>query len=253
MVYLIKFNSKTDSSQTHSEPQLRLFCLPYAGARASVFYQWSKNLPSTVEVRGVELPGRGRVKYPPYRKMELLVRAIAEHILPLLDRPFAIFGHSMGGLVGFELARLLRSEYALEYKTLLHLFISARNAPQNHSRDEGIYHLPDGEFLEKIAKYNGTPDEILKNPEMRELFLPILRADFEVLDTYIYKVEPPFDFPITVFGGSEDPMVNHDDLVGWKEHTNREFSCYTLPGNHFFIRSHQELLLQYISQKLSKN
>jgi medium-chain acyl-[acyl-carrier-protein] hydrolase len=213
-----------------------------------VFRTWPKKLPPTIEVCPIEIPGRGKqMKLPPYTKMQPLVEEIAKNLIPFLDKPFAIFGHSMGGLVSFELARLLRSDYNL---TPLHLFISARNAPQVTPTRRKIYNLPDDEFWQEICSFNGTPDEVINNPDIIELFLPIIRADFTVLDTYIYQSQPAFDFPISVFGGLQDPAFADYELEAWQEHTNAGFSLHKFDGGHFFIRDYEKELLETISRYL---
>lgn len=242
------FNSWVTCPQPNPQAKIRLFCLPYAGGSAIIFRTWPNHLPPTIEVCPIEIPGRGRqIKLPPYRKIEPLVEEIGKNIIPFLDKPFAIFGHSMGGLVSFELIRFLRSNYNL---SPLHLFISARNAPQVTPIKKPIYNLPDDEFWQEICDFNGTPDEVIDNSDIIEFFLPILRADFTILDTYVYQEQPAFDFPISVFGGLQDKVYTDYELAAWQEQTTAAFSLHKLEGNHFFIREHEKVLLQYISKKL---
>ncbi|MBC6477559.1 MAG: thioesterase [Hormoscilla sp. GM7CHS1pb] len=237
--------------------QLRLFCFPYAGGSAGVFRSWPDSLPPTVEVCAVELPGRGtRIKDAPFTRMEPLVEAIALALLPELDKPFAFFGHSMGALVSFELARLLRRSQAGARergdRQLSHLSISGRSAPQIPDPEPPIHALPEAEFVEKLRCYNGTPSEVLANPELMQLFLPILRADFELIETYVYKNEPAFDFPITAFGGLSDFKASREDLSAWDRHTTAAFDLRMLPGDHFFLHSNEALLLQSITRQLQQ-
>lgn len=212
------------------------------------FRSWSNSLPPTVEVCPVELPGRGnRLKEPPFTRLSPLVQAIAHAILPHLDKPFAFFGHSMGALISFELTRLLRREYG---RSPVHLFVSASRAPQVPDPDPPIHALPQPEFLEELRCLNGTPKEVLENTELMQLLLPILRADFAVIENYVYAPEPAQDFPIIAFGGLQDRKVSCDALEAWREQTSASFSRQMLPGNHFFIQSAQPLLLRLLSQKL---
>ncbi|WP_137666081.1 thioesterase II family protein [Sphaerospermopsis reniformis] len=243
------FNSWVTCPKPNPQAKMRLFCLPYAGGSAMIFRTWPSHLLPTIEVCPIEIPGRGKqMKFPPYTKMQPLVEEIAKNLIPFLDKPFAIFGHSMGGLVGFELARLLLSDYNL---TPLHLFVSARNAPQVTPTKRKIYNLPDDEFWQAICNFNGTPDGVIGNEELIQIFLPILRADFTVLETYVYTHQPPFDFPISVFGGLQDPAFTDYELEAWQEQTTAAFSLHKFSGNHFFIREHEKVLLQYISQYIS--
>ncbi|TAE61954.1 MAG: thioesterase [Nostocales cyanobacterium] len=245
------FNSWITCPQPNPNAKIRLFCLPYAGGSAVIFHKWSKNLPQTIEVCPIEIPGRGRqITLPPHTKMKSLVAEIATKIIPFLDKPFAIFGHSMGAQVSFELARLLRSDYNLQP---IHLFISGRKAPQINSTKRDIYNLPDQEFWQEVSKLNGTPNEVIENAEMIELFLPILRADFTALETHIHTNQQPFNFPISVFGGLQDTGITQHQLEAWKEHTTSDFSVQMLEGNHFFLRESEKNLLHQITHKLRKH
>ncbi|MDF5710480.1 MAG: thioesterase II family protein [Nostoc sp. S4] len=242
------FNSWVTCSQPNPQANLRLFCFPYAGGNSMIFRTWSNNLPRNVEVCAVEYPGRGRqMNSPPITRLEALVKAIAPVILPYLNKPFAFFGHSMGALVSFELTRLLRLEYNLKP---FHLFISARRAPQIPPTKPPIHVLPDQELLEELRTLNGTPKAVLENPELMQIFLPVLRADFAVLETYIYTLQQPLECPITVFGGSQDQETKYEALQAWREQTSATFSLQMFDGDHFFIHSHQNLLFKLISQQL---
>jgi medium-chain acyl-[acyl-carrier-protein] hydrolase len=230
---------------------LRLFCFPYAGGGALSFRSWADSFPQTIEVCAVDIPGRGtQIKFPPFTRVEPIVDAIASALIPHLDRPFAFFGHSMGGSIGFELTRLLRRKYA---RSPAHLFISGRPAPQIPLKKPPIHALPEPSFLEELRRLQGTPEEVLANTELMQLLLPILKADFEVLETYSYSNESPLDCPITVFGGWQDREVDRDELKAWKEQTRTTFSLYMLPGDRFFIHSAQTLLLEKITEQLTQN
>src|SRR4028119_1169798 len=229
------------------QASLRLFCFPYAGGAALTFRTWPDSLPSAIEICPVELPGRGkRITSVPFTRLQLLVQALALALLPYLDKPFAFFGHSMGGLVSFELARLLRREYGL---SPVHLFVSAHRAPQVPDPDAPIHALPNPEFLQELRRYNGTPEAVLENAELMQLLLPTLRADFAVVETYAYTPEPPIDCPITAFGGLDDREVTCNELEAWREQTNASFVLKMFPGEHFFLHSAKPLLLQCLSQK----
>ncbi|AFZ17600.1 thioesterase II family protein [Allocoleopsis franciscana] len=234
--------------QPNAQAKLRLFCFHYAGGGAWSFRTWSDNLPSSVEVCSVELPGRGfRLTEAAFTNLDPLVQAIADALLPRLDKPFAFFGHSMGGLVSFELTRLLRRNYNLNP---VQLYVSGHRAPQLPDPDPPIHNLPEPEFLEELRDLEGTPQAVLENAELMQLLLPTLRADFTVVETYAYTAEPPLDCPITAFGGLQDREVSYDELKAWQEQTNIAFSLHMLPGNHFFLHSAQSLLLKLLSQDL---
>ncbi|BAZ70381.1 MAG: thioesterase II family protein [Pelatocladus maniniholoensis HA4357-MV3] len=231
------------------EAKIRLFCFPYAGGSANIFRGWSNHLLPTVEICAIELPGRGmRIKLPSFTQLEPLVTELASVFKPNLNKPFAFFGHSMGGLVSFELARLLRKQYGVKPS---HLFVSARSAPQIVDTKPPIHSLPDAEFIEELRHLNGTPEALLENDELMQLFMPILRADFAVLETYIYTQQTPLDCPITAFGGLQDQEVSYDQIKAWQEQTSASFSLHMLSGNHFFLHSCQSFLLEIIYQKIN--
>lgn len=242
--------SWTICPQPNPQAKLRLFCFHYAGGGTSSFRNWSDDLPASVEVHCVELPGRGfRLAEEAFASLEPLIVAIANALHPYLDKPFAFFGHSMGGLISFELTRLLRKKYQLNP---IHLFVSAHRAPQLRDRDPPIYNLPDPEFLEELRDLEGTPQAVLENAELMQLLLPTLRADFTIVETYNYTTEPPLDCPITAFGGIQDREVSYEELKAWQEQTTAAFSLQMLRGNHFFIHSARSLLLEYLCQDLNR-
>src|SRR5262245_34574163 len=181
---------------------LRLFCFPYAGGNSLIYRSWTEQLPLAVEVCAVMLPGReARLRERPYTCLPPLIEALAEALLPRLNKPFAFFGHSMGALISFELIRELRRNCGL---APAHLFVSGRRAPQIENNDPPTYNLPEGDFIQEIRHFNGTPQEVLEHPELMQLLLPVLRADFAVCETYTYTEEPPLECPISVFGGLQD-------------------------------------------------
>jgi medium-chain acyl-[acyl-carrier-protein] hydrolase len=203
-----------------------------------------------VEVCAVQLPGRGnRLREPPFTDLDTLVRTLAEALLPYLDQPFAFFGHSMGALIGFELAHRLRER---ESPAPVQLFVSGHRAPQLDRDRLAAYDLPEPEFLEELRRINGTPQEVLEHPELIQLMLPLLRADFKVVQTYLYAPRPPLDAPITAFGGLGDEDVSREQLAGWREQTRAEFSLHMLPGDHFFIQTSEALLLEVLSSRLDQ-
>lgn len=229
------------------QARLRLFCFPYAGGGAQIFHPWAERLPPMVEVCLLHLPGRGRrSQEPPFTQMAPLVAAAARALCPYLDRPFAFFGHSMGALVGFELARQLRRECGLEP---IHFFASGCFAPEIPDPNP-IHALPEPEFLEALRRLSGTSEELLENAELLQLMLPALRADCEVTETYVYADDAPLSCPITVYGGLQDPLVMRHHLEPWRRQTSASFSLQMLPGNHFFLHTEQWLLLQTISRSL---
>lgn len=244
------FNSWVTCPEPNSQASLRLFCFPYAGGSSLIYRTWSADLPSTVEVCLIELPGRGKqMRLAALTRLEELVAAIAPMLLPYLDKPFAFFGHSMGALVSFELTHLLWREYNL-YP--VHLFLSARRPPQIPTTKPPVHNLPEPAFKEELRRLNGTPPQVLENNELMQLLIPTLRADFAVLETYVYTPKPRLDCSITVYGGLQDKEVSYEQLQGWREQTNAGFSIKMFDGDHFFIQSAKTLLLESVSQELQQ-
>ena len=228
--------------------KLRLFCFPYAGGGALTFQKWHTQLPQQVEICAIQLPGReNRLRETPFNQLKPLMGELIEIILPYLDKPFAVFGHSMGAIIAFEMARQIRLKYNI---SPAHLFVSARGAPSVTIKRNPPFHcLSDSEFVKCIQNLDGTPKEVLNNPELLELLLPIMRADFEINETYLYTTEKPLDCPITAFRGTQDTMISYEDTAAWETETNGSFMLRSLPGGHFFIQN--ELFLQILSHDLS--
>ncbi len=227
---------------------LRLFCFPYAGGGATIFRRWPDSLPDTVEVCAVRLPGReGRLREPAFDRLSPLVDALAAALHPALDRPFAFFGHSMGALVAFELARRLRRDGRPGPRLL---FVSGRKAPHLRT-DRSCHAWPEPQFREELRRLGGTPREVLEHPEMMRVLVPILRADFAVCETYAHQSDEPLGCPVTAFGGLDDEDARREHLEGWAAHTRAAFRLRMLPGNHFFLHSAETRLLQMVADELS--
>jgi medium-chain acyl-[acyl-carrier-protein] hydrolase len=227
---------------------LRLICFPFAGGGVTTFRTWPHSLPENVEICPVHLPGRGaRSAEPPFRDLHQLVRSLGDEIAPHLDGPFAFFGHSMGALIGFEMARYLRRSRGLEPT---HLFVSGCRAPQVKNTEAPTYDLPEPEFIAEIKRMNGTPPEVFEHAELVQMMLPLLRADFSVCQTYCYLPEPPLSCPITAFGGIQDRDVSRVALEGWGRQTTGSFRMSLFPGDHFFINVAQRQLLNKLAESL---
>ncbi|MCG6137939.1 MAG: alpha/beta fold hydrolase [Nostoc sp. LLA-1] len=249
-MFINQYSSKWISyPKPNPQADLRLFCFPHAGGNSGIYSSWAKYLPKNVEVCLIELPGHGsRLKEVAYDRLQPLVEAISSVLMPcLLETPFAFFGHSMGALISFELAIQLRKLYC---KKPIHLFVSGCRAPQTFCEISPIDTLCDVGFIEQVSKYGGLPDEVLQNSEFMELILPTLRADFNLIASYTYVPELPLDCPMTIFSGLQDISINYTHLKSWQQHTKSAFTIQMFPGNHFFIRSHQHLLLALLSKIL---
>lgn len=184
---------------------------------------------------------------PPIRRLPLLIEALMPVMIGLLDTKFAFFGHSMGAMIAFELARELRRR---KMPQPAHLLVSGRRAPNMPKTDPVTYNLPEDEFRAELLRLNGTPTEVLEHAELMSLLLPLLRADFELVQTYEYADDAPLSCPIAVYGGLEDHEVPREALLPWKQQTEARFSLQLLPGDHFFLRSASRHLLQLLEREL---
>lgn len=164
-----------------------------------------------------------------------------------LDQPFAFFGHSMGALVAFELARHLRHRYGLAPELLV---LSGHGAPQLPAPGPPIHQLPEPAFIQKLRELNGTPEEVLSHDELRQLLLPVIRADFTVCETYAFEHDAPFEFPLSAYGGLADDHVGREALEAWSEHTTGPFQVRMFPGDHFYINTQRPLLLRTLAREV---
>ncbi len=232
-------------------PRLRLFCLPYAGGGASLFRPWASLLPSGVELWAAQPPGREtRFGEPAFTRAAAYVASLSEAVRPLLldGVPYAFFGHSMGALMAFELARALRTQPVPQPRML---FVSARQAPHlpPHQR---AHDLPEPEFIEYLRRLQGTPEAVLENEELRAIIFPLLRRDFEVLELYEYRPEPPLDVPLRALGGLEDRPVGLAQLEAWREHSRAFLGVRQLPGGHLYLNEDRERLIRAIVEDLPR-
>jgi medium-chain acyl-[acyl-carrier-protein] hydrolase len=175
--------------------------------------------------------------------MRPLVQAVKNAILPFLDKPYVLFGHSLGAWIAFELARSL---HGLGAQQPLSLLASAAVAPHEARVADRLHTLPDDELIRQLGLLRGTPLEILQHPEVMQLLLPTIRADLQVFETYTYRIGPPLLCPIAAFGGVDDTRVDPLKLEQWRQHTTATFSLTMLSGDHFFIHSARRALVESI-------
>jgi surfactin synthase thioesterase subunit len=220
---------------------MRLFCFPFAGGSAAIYNAWGAGMPVGVELCAVQLPGRERrLMEKPIDSLPALVDALLPVLAPLLDRPFAFFGYSMGSRISLELTRRLHVRNGPMPKGLM---LAAAGPPRENDR-EPIHHLPEAEFIANLRKYDGTPEEILQHRELLELLLPTLRADFALAWWENGNHPVKLDVPISAMGAVGDAHVPVSKLETWREETsNADFRVRHFPGGHFFIRQHQDAIL----------
>jgi medium-chain acyl-[acyl-carrier-protein] hydrolase len=244
----MNMTSWISSQKQNPQARLRLFCFPYSGAAASIYYPWSAVLPNIIEVCPIQYPGHGtRVGEPLISNLPDLAQQTYQALKPYLDKPFAFFGHSMGALASFELARYL---FNTDNPTPVYLFVSGHNAPQFPDKADQIHNLPEQEFVDRLRKFNGTPEDVLQNEELRELILPILRTDFMISETYDYQPMLPLGCPICACGGLQDDYTTREGLAAWQEQTSAACSVRMFPGDHFYLNESRMMLLQVIAREL---
>ena len=225
--------------------------MPFAGGSSAAFRSWADVLPPQIELCAVEIPGRGaRLSEPLKRRLSDLLPALANGIIAELDKPFAIFGHSMGALTGFELAHYLKDSFNLQP---MHLFLSGRGAPNIPDHYKPIHQLADAEFIQEIKNYNGTPKEVLEHQELMEIVTPILRADFELCETYQYSEKPKLECPLTVLCGLQDNGATKEELEAWRSLCSGPFNLRMFPGDHFYLLEHKHNLIETIVRDINNH
>ncbi len=213
-------------------PHLRLFCLPPMGGSAAHFRDWSHHSSAFVELWAVDPPGRGsRHGVASRRRMDDLARELADAMEPHLDRPYSMFGHSLGGLVAFETVRALRRRGAPQPH---HLFLAAIHAPDRGPYRRGIYDLPRNLLVKELTEVWGHRSAALGDEDILDLVLPYLRADCELYEHYAYSPEAPLDCAITAFHGTHDPLIQTPDVAAWAVQTVQSFNLEVFEGDHFF-------------------
>ena len=226
----------------------RLFCFPWAGGGASAYAAWGDLLPQHVELCAVQPPGReNRLQERPFVRLAPLVSAIADEIARQATVPFALFGHSMGGLIAFELARRFTAAGLVPQ----HLFVTGCGAPHFRRLRAPLHQLDDPALLRALRRFDGIPAWALDEPELLEVIMPVLRADLELFETYNYTTGDPLPCGITAFGGTEDRAVLPLEIAGWERHTASEFVLRLLSGSHFFITTQRALILEVIGDVLT--
>jgi medium-chain acyl-[acyl-carrier-protein] hydrolase len=226
---------------------INLLCFPYAGGGASTYRDWQTAWPERIEVCSLELPGREtRFGEPLGTDLLAMAREIAGLIEPLWERPLAFFGHSMGAHLAYETARIVR-ERGHEPHLLI---VSGSQAPSAPRREPPLHDLPHAEFVAQLERLRGTPSEVLAEPELLELIVPILRADCTLIECHVSPPGVDLECPVMALGGSEDPHVTREDLAAWRAHTSGEFREHVLAGNHFFVHSRRKEVLELVQAAL---
>jgi medium-chain acyl-[acyl-carrier-protein] hydrolase len=241
--------SRLFSREPRPPAKARLICFPYAGVGGSAYRLWPNGLPPSLEVCTVHLPGREqRAREPAKTSIVELVHELVPALLPYLDLPFAIFGHSMGAVLASEVTRALAEA---GNPLPQHLLVSGRRPPHIPGTESPMRGLPDPAFVAELTRrYGGIPAEILEQPDLMALFIPVLRADLTALETHLPARRAPLPCPITVFGGADDRLTPREDLEAWRSETSGAFQVRMYAGGHFFLNSERSRLLADIAATL---
>jgi surfactin synthase thioesterase subunit/acyl carrier protein len=250
-------------------PRLRLFCFPFAGGGSAVYRTWAQRIDPTIEVVAIEPPGRlGRITETPIADMKEFVGQLVPEMEELLDRPFAFFGHCLGALTMYETARRLIHTTKVHPD---HLFASGARPPDRIT-DQGrfeervmhdllrlaefrislpAYAQPDDVFAELIRHFNiQATEQLLSNPELRQLILPVVRAEFQMATNYQFMREPPWEIPITCFAAKGDPYVSRKHALGWGRFTNLRLQVHIREGAHFAVVDDVAFIHEVINREL---
>ncbi|MCP3760511.1 alpha/beta fold hydrolase [Streptomyces sp. TBY4] len=229
---------------------LRLFCLPHAGGSASAYRAWHGRL-GRVAICPLQPPGREtRLRETPFDRMEPLVAELADVVLATAGQdPYAVYGHSLGGLVGFELLREIRRRGGPMPERF---FVSGCPAPQlpDEHGDPPVAGMTDDEVVGLLRRLGGTPEWLLADPAVLQMILPPFRADFSVKETYRHREEPPLDLPITALAGTHDPRADPAAMRGWRDQTVGGFTSHVLTGGHFVMLERPELTHRHLADAL---
>jgi medium-chain acyl-[acyl-carrier-protein] hydrolase len=227
------------------EARARLFCVPHAGAGPSFYARWVTELPPAVEVCLVHLPGReSRFTETPVDDLDVIAARVASAVEPLLDRPFALFGHSMGALVAYEVAHRLSRQPK-------QLFVSGFPPPHAPPTDPPVAHLPDAEFLAAVrAGYGGIPDSLWADQDLVRLLLPMLRADFAACERYVWPAHPPLSCDVTALCGAGDHYVPAGALSGWAELTTGRCTTHVIGHGHFNLTTDRSAVHRLVLDRL---
>ncbi|MFI6479314.1 thioesterase II family protein [Nonomuraea sp. NPDC050663] len=225
---------------------LRLFCFPHAAGSAAFFRAWHHDLPPAVEVRAVQYPGRAdRRADAPIDDAHHIAKLVTDAMAPLLDRPVALFGHSMGALLAYEVAR----ELERRGRGLVHLFASGRHAPHEHRPGQAF--LSDADLVEELVRLGGVDAAHLADPVIRELTLPVARNDYRLDQNYTHTPGGTLSCPVTAMLGSGDPEVSPGQAARWGELTSGRFAVRELDGDHFYLVPRRDQVLAHVLRTVS--
>ncbi|MGX1885242.1 thioesterase II family protein [Streptomyces sp. NPDC055287] len=226
----------------------RLVCFPHAGGSASFYLPVARAMSPDTDVLSIQYPGRQDRRHESCAaSVDELARGVADALAPWLDRPVTLFGHSMGAMVAFEVARLLESAGTQP----LGLIASGRRAPSRTRPRQDPVHLRDDQgLMDEIRRLSGTDDRLLADEELLRMILPAIRGDYRVVESYEYRPGPPLNCPVLSLMGDADPQVTEEEAGSWSEHTTGRFTKTVFPGGHFYLNSQGADVIRTISDHI---
>jgi len=245
-------NPWIENWEPRPEAQVRLFCFPHVGGGASIYRSWPQRLDERIELLAVELPGRGRrFGEAPFRSLAEALRIFHASLdASFFDKPFFLFGHSMGALLAYEWSWMLAEQGRVLPKALA---LSAFGAPHRAAPPRRFLHdLPDLEFIGELQRLKGTPSEVLQHRELMDLLMPMIRADLQMVETYRHAPRGKLTLPFLLMGGQEDVEVAQERLEAWRELTDAGCKLEIFPGDHFFIQSAKDRVIDRLSHEIQK-
>lgn len=246
---MTKFNNWITCPHPEPGAKVRLFCLPFAGGGASIYRSWGKLIGNEIEVCPIQLPGReNRFSDTPIKQAQAMAQTLANQIQLYSNKPFFIYGHSMGALIAFELTRALQDN-GLDLPQ--GLILAAHRAAHLPRKREALYALPDDQFIDRLKRFGGFPQEVLDSKELLAFLMPTLKADFTLCDTYQFESRLPLQCPLHLLAGADDIEASPDVVEPWKEHTSDSAHMHVLSAGHFFLRTHQEDLIRILQNIMS--
>jgi medium-chain acyl-[acyl-carrier-protein] hydrolase len=242
-LWLVKDGRAEDSVSTR-----QLVCFPHAGGSPSFFRPWYTWLQPETTVCRVLLPGReSRLDEPPFRHIADLIDPLCAALEPRLNRPYALFGHSMGAVVAYEAARRFSRAGMAGPSCLI---VSGSRAPGIAGNRRRLHALPDDEFVFEVARLNGIPPEVLDEPELLRMLLPAFRADYELVETYQPLPGSRLDCPVFAYMSTSDPEVEYTQVLAWREVTTGEFTMRVFRGDHFYLKAGRPDVLNAVREDL---
>lgn len=232
-----------------AHPRLRLVCLPHCGGTAGAFYGWTATLPADVELVAVQYPGRqDRFGEPCLRHMGELADGVTQALLPLLDRPVALFGHSMGAALAYEVTLCLETRYRARPQQL---FVSGRASPTCPEKGRDLYLRDDAAMLAGLVELGGLDQAVIADPELLALLMPSFRADLRLIETYRPHDIRPVTVPVTAYTGDADPGVPVTGVAAWADLAAGGFDVRVFPGGHFYLVDQESELVSDVSERLA--